>query len=124
MKVVVFAPEFPPRVGGMERYAFELVKNLARNNEVSVIVRKDYDNFDYRNIGLSNVKVIPIITFDFDEDVDNVITYVKENNIDLVHINNAGFSPAIPKIKSGLNVPVIATVHGKDFLKPFVYGKS
>src|SRR4030042_521454 len=107
MKAVVFAPEFPPQVGGMERYAFELVKNLARNNEVCVIVRKDYDNFDYRNIGLSNVKVIPIITFNFDEDTNNIINYVKKNDVDIIHINNAGFSPAIVDIKSKLNVPVI-----------------
>ncbi len=124
MRVALFAPEFPPKIGGMERYAFELAKSLSKNNKVGVITREDHKNIDYKKLGLASVNVKCLLTLDFDQDLELVLDYLKNNKADILHINNAGFSPAIPKIKSRLDIPVVVTVHGKDFLNSFIYTKQ
>jgi len=122
-KILFIAHEFPPFEGGMQTYAYELVSNLSTDNDVSVICRKDIEEGH-----IENVKIFPVLSEtknnDFFEDVENCINVIKDVNPDIIHILNAGFSIFTVHLKKELNIPVIVTAHGKDFMKPWVFPKA
>jgi glycosyltransferase involved in cell wall biosynthesis len=99
----------------METYALELIKELSKKHQISVAIRKDYENIDYPE--LSDVKIIPLLTYNLEDDVKRVLNLLENSNFDLIQINNAGFLVIANKIK---NISVVAKANGKDFLQSWL----
>ncbi|MFH1399776.1 MAG: glycosyltransferase family 4 protein [Candidatus Woesearchaeota archaeon] len=114
MRIVLFAPEYLPQIGGMEQYAFQLAKYIRLKHDVTVFTLESNPVF---------AGSVPCLNSNYEHDLAIVMQYIKEKNAEIVHINNAGFAPAIPILKK-LGVKVIVTVHGKDFLNPFRYAEK
>lgn len=119
MKIAIVAYEFPPRIGGMETYAFEIAKRFGESNNVSVIcVVENKDENYYRNLG-AKVSIFPFLTGVMPVDLETVADFIISEKPDIIHIMNAGFAVALKGIKV-LGVPVVVSANGKDFLQPWL----
>lgn len=107
LRIALVAPEFPPQTGGMETYALNLASALARaGNEVEVFAQDNAEPFDYSDFrlvrGLKLRRRHDMRLFD-------------GHSPDVWHVLNAGYA-WLASHKS----PVFASVHGNDFLSPWV----
>lgn len=111
MRILLVAPEFPPQLGGMETYAYELACALSALHDVAVLCRDGSDT-------VPHVEIFPEFA-----DAESILTIVERFRPDVVHLLNAGLSPAIPKLGER-NVPVVVTVHGKDYFQPWLASRE
>ena len=108
MHVGLIAPEFPPDVGGVERYSHGLAHALAAKGiEVTVLTRPHRDG----EVALEGVRVRPWLRLR--RSVDAKV--LKSLNVDLWHATNAAYAWV-----AELGVPTFVSVHGNDFLDPYV----
>lgn len=114
MRILLVAPEFPPQLGGMETYAYELAHALSASHDVCVLCRQGSEK-------VPGTETLPAFTGD--DPCIEVLEAVERFRPDVVHLLNAGLSPAIPKLGER-NVPAIVTVHGKDYFQPWLASRS
>lgn len=107
MRILLVAPEFPPQLGGMETYAYELARALSASHKVAVLCREGSDP-------VPNAEVFPEFT-----DTESILPVVERFKPDVVHLLNAGLSPVIPSLQKR-SIPCIVTVHGKDYFQPWL----
>lgn len=108
MQVGVIAPEFPPEVGGIQTYAYEFVRELARRgHRLTVFTRRHPEG----ETSLSGVRVLPSLKLR--RTLDRSI--LQEPNIDVWHVMNASYSWVALEAS-----PVVISVHGNDFLRPYL----
>lgn len=108
MRVGIIAPEFPPHIGGVETYSYEFTRELAdRGYAVTVftIAHKDGE------MRIPGVQVIPALKLSCHKDKQ----ILQDHKMDVWHIMNAAY--AWMAIESE---HVVASVHGNDFLLPYV----
>lgn len=108
MRVGVVAPEFPPEIGGIQTYAYEFVRELARRGfRVTVYTLRQPDG----QATVPGVTVLPVLrrrrTLD-----RRILAY---DSADVWHVMNAAYSWLALE-----TAPVLASVHGNDFLKPYI----
>jgi glycosyltransferase involved in cell wall biosynthesis len=108
MHVAIVAPEFPPEFGGMQTYACEFALELARRgNRVTVLTRSHPDG----EASLPGIDVVPALQLRRNLDRHLVRAHVA----DVWHVMNASYAWV------GLETsPVVASVHGNDFLRPYL----
>ncbi|WP_374339059.1 glycosyltransferase family 4 protein [Methyloversatilis sp.] len=108
MHIGVVAPEYPPELGGMQTYAIEFVRALAaRGHAVTVFTR----------IGPEGGPVVPGV------DVCRVLrerrhadrAILATPGIDAWHVMNACYAWVAAETS-----PVVVSVHGNDFLDPYL----
>ncbi len=108
MRIGVVAPEFPPDIGGVETYGFEVARELARRgHDVSVLTVAHAQ----REISAAGINVIP--TLKLKRHLDAAI--VKNFQMDLWHATNAAYAWLALE-----NKPVVVSVHGNDFIRPYI----
>lgn len=108
MRVNVVAPEFPPEVGGIQTYAYEFVRELAhRGFRVTVFTLRHPDG----QASIPDVTVLPILRRRRKLD-RRILAY---DSVDVWHVMNAAYSWIA--LETG---PVVASVHGNDFLRPYI----
>ncbi|MGO9445251.1 MAG: glycosyltransferase family 4 protein, partial [Thiobacillaceae bacterium] len=101
--------EFPPSLGGVETYAWEYSKELVRRgHEVTVFTAPQADGL----AELPGARVLPLLRRRRKHD-RNVL---RQHRVDVWHVMNAGYA----WLALDLPEPVIASVHGNDFLRPYV----
>lgn len=102
------AYEYPPLVGGMATYAQALAQHMdARGHEVHVFANEQAGAVD-------GIHVHPLLTTDLARDLPRLRRF----DMDLWHAINFGYAPL-----SWLKRPFVLTVHGTDFLTPWVRWK-
>lgn len=107
MHVGVIAPEFPPEFGGIQTYAYEFVRELARRGfRVTVFTRPHPDG----EISLAGVRVVPALKLR--RALDRHI--LLDATIDVWHVMNASYAWVALEA-----APVVISVHGYDFLEPY-----
>lgn len=108
MHVAIVSPEFPPDIGGVETYAFEFVKELAsRRCEVTVFtVRHAHGEVD-----VPGVRIEPVLKLCRAIDREALARY----KVDAWHALNAAYAWVAEELPNGL-----VTVHGNDFLRPYL----
>ena len=107
MRILLVAPEFPPQIGGMETYAFELTRQLAKEQEVAILSRPDA------------TRVPGAQMLQYYENEYSVPVAVSDFKPECIHLLNSGLAPIIPTLrKKGFTT--IVTVHGKDALQPWL----
>lgn len=99
------AYEFPPLIGGMATYAHALARSMAeRGWEVHVFANTQAARDD-------RWFVHPLLTTDLARDLPRLWPF----DMDVWHAINFGYAPL-----AMLKQPFVLTVHGNDFLKPWV----
>jgi len=110
LKIAVVAPEFPPEIGGTQRYAEGLVKALiSADVEVTVVLRKDSEykeSPEYFN-------VIKVLSIDYKKDRTALNSYW--GKFDVWHVCNASYSWI------GLFAPTVITIFGNDIIAPYLF---
>lgn len=105
VRLGLIAYEYPPLVGGMPTYARALAGHMRdRGYDVHVFAHREAEPAD----GLT---IHPILTADLARDLPALV----RQDMDLWHSINFGYAPL-----AMLKRPFVLTVHGTDFLDPWV----
>ena len=108
MHVGVIAPEFPPEVGGIQTYAYEFVRELARRGyRVTVFTQRHAGG----EISSPEVKIVPVLGRR--RALDRRI--LEAPDVDIWHVMNAAYAWVTLEAS-----PVVISVHGNDFLRPYI----
>ena len=108
MHVGVISPEFPPDIGGIETYAYEFCRELAsRGHRVTVFTQRHPKG----EVEPQGVAVVPALRMR--RPVDREI--LRDSSVDVWHVMNAAYAWLALEAK-----PVLVSVHGNDFLKPYL----
>ncbi len=122
MRILIISYHFPPLIGGMSTYAFEIARNLPSNCRITIIVPVYEETA--QKLFKGRMRVFPLLTKLLDVDLQSVQEFIKnEKSFDAMHIMHSSFSPALLRLKD-LSVPVLVTVHGKDFFQPWLNAKK
>jgi len=105
--VGLIAPEFPPDIGGVETYSFELAKALAAlGHQVKVFTVP-------HNGGEATLPGVPILpTLRLRKRLDRQL--LRDHPMDVWHATNAAYSWLALEARN-----VVLSVHGNDFLHPY-----
>ncbi|MEL7665716.1 MAG: glycosyltransferase family 4 protein [Methanosarcina mazei] len=120
MKICMYTSEFPPDIGGISTYVYNLSKKLVeRGHEVTVITRGNWRKTYYEKIeGISvyRVRFIPFFPSPFKIHEIYVTKLLKslKFDFDLIHLHGY-FLPVKPVFNNSL--PVIFTSHGNSTKK-------
>jgi len=107
MRIGIIAPEFPPDIGGVETYAYEFTRELSRRgHDVTVFTQRH----DEGEVTLPGVRVLPALRLR--RRLDRHI--LREYDMDVWHVMNAAYAWLAIE-----TTPVIVSVHGNDFLRPY-----
>lgn len=115
MKVCMYTSEFPPDVGGISTYVYNLSKRLVdRGHKVTVITRGTWKKTNYEEIeGISvyRVRFIPSFPspFKIHQIYINKLLKSLKFNFDLIHLHGT-LMPVKPAFNNSL--PVLFTSHG------------
>lgn len=108
MKVGLISPEFPPDIGGVETYSFELARALVRHGyDVTVFTMPHVEG----EVSLPGARILPQLTLRRRLDRD----LLEQTPMDVWHATNAAYSWIGMERKN-----VVVSVHGNDFLRPYV----
>jgi phosphatidylinositol alpha-1,6-mannosyltransferase len=108
MHVAIVSPEFPPDIGGVETYALEYAQELARrSHEVTVFTVRHPKG----EVSLPGVRIEPVLRLSRAADRRIFASF----RADVWHPLNAGYAWIANERPNGL-----VTVHGNDFLRPYV----
>jgi phosphatidylinositol alpha-1,6-mannosyltransferase len=105
LRIGIVSPEFPPEIGGMETLSLELAEQLAQQHEVIVFTIPGAKPPRY------SFTVAATLSGSAFEDI--AVLNVAE--VDIWLTMNASYAAIAPK----LTAPVVAYVHGNDFLSPW-----
>lgn len=110
MKIGILSPEFPPTIGGVETYAFQYVQALKRARpdwEISVFTRPHPEG----EIEMPGVRILRSLRRR--RRIDRRLA--RDQGIDTWHVMNAGYGWFAAEAER-----VVVTVHGNDFLRPYL----
>ena len=108
MNVGVISPEFPPEIGGVETYAYEFARELAhQGHRVTVFTRQHLEG----ETALPGVHVVPSLKLR--QSIDRAL--LRDTSFDVWHVMNAAYAWVALEAS-----PVVISVHGNDFLQPYV----
>jgi len=108
MHVGVIAPEFPPEIGGIQTYAYEFVRELARRGHPVTVFTRPHSEGEAL---LPGVKVVAALKRR--RALDRHI--LRDRDIDVWHVMNAAYAWVALE-----TAPVVVSVHGNDFLGPYI----
>ena len=108
MHIGIVSPEFPPDIGGVESYAYEFTKELCRRgHHVTAFTRRHPEG----ETNLEGADIRPELQFC--RRLDRRV--LLELQPDIWHVMNAAYAWLAMETK-----PVVTSVHGNDFLKPYI----
>ncbi len=107
MHVAVVSPEFPPDIGGVETYAFEFVKELARRGHQITVFTVRHPQGE---ANLPGVSIEPVLKLCRAIDRETLASYTA----DVWHALNAAYAWVANERPSG-----VVSVYGNDFLRPY-----
>ena len=108
MHIGIVAPEFPPEIGGMQTYAVEFARELVRRgHRVTVFTRCRESQVPL----LEGVAVRQVLSSRAGPDLDRL----REVHVDAWHVMNAAYAWVSLHF-----APTVVSVHGNDFLRPFI----
>ena len=118
MKIALIAPYFPPNIGGIETYIYELARKLSKQHKVEVFtcgrgVTESYNGvkvFRLRAFDLQNIPIKPSIPYPIPF---SLIYKLVESDVDLIHAHGHAFIPSFQAALAArlANKPFVLTVH-------------
>jgi phosphatidylinositol alpha-1,6-mannosyltransferase len=107
MRVAVISPEFPPDIGGVETYAVEFVKELARRGHQITVFTVRHPQGEEE---LPGVSIKPVLKLCRAVDRETLAAY----SADVWHALNAAYAWVANERPHG-----VVSVYGNDFLRPY-----
>jgi glycosyltransferase involved in cell wall biosynthesis len=108
VRIAIVSPEFPPEFGGMQTYAAEFALELARRgHEVHVFTRRR----EVSQATLPGLTVHGVLYGLAGPDRE----VLRGHRADAWHVMNAAYAWVALEFS-----PVVVTVHGNDFLRPYI----
>jgi phosphatidylinositol alpha-1,6-mannosyltransferase len=107
VRIGIVAPEFPPDVGGIETYAYEISRELARRDHDVFVFTKPHIGGEVESRG---IQVLPILLMKYKPDR----SLPKNFKMDVWHVMNAAYAWLALETE-----PVVISVHGNDFINPY-----
>ena len=111
MRIGIVAPEFPPDIGGVETYAYEFSVELARRGHKVLVFTCPHPKGEISGQGF---EVLPRLRVHYGADRE----LLKKYSMDVWHVMNAAFAWMALEAS-----PVVVSVHGNDFLNPYLLPK-
>lgn len=111
MEILFISHKYPPAVGGMEKYSYELVEGFIRKgHQVHKLIYEGEGN-----------KIMWLLSV-----VSKAEDILKQNpGIELIHLNDGLMTFFARKLKKVTDVPVVSTFHGLDITFPLgIYQKK
>lgn len=100
MKLLVISRAYPPEIGGMQEYAYQLIRHLSQTDAVSPIVR-----------AVPSTGLLPFFLFLFHALMKGCLF---SRRVDLIYLCDAALSPLALLLKHITRKPVIIMVYGLD----------
>ena len=110
LRICIISPEFPPSFGGIETYSSQFARELQRRGHQVVVYTIAHS---IGEVKIPGVKIRPDLKLCSRLDREVLIGTTKE--FDVWHVMNAAYA----WVALILN-PVVVSVHGNDFLKPYI----
>lgn len=110
MRIGIIAPEFPPDIGGMQTYAYELATEIARRGHDVVVFTIAHTQGELQ---LDSIKIVP--TLKLRRRYDKSI--LKEYKMDIWHCMSSNYAWV-----ALYGAPTVLSIHGNDFLS--LWGRS
>lgn len=108
MRIGIVSPEFPPGIGGVESYAHGYSRELiSKGYEVTVFTTADSDPSV-----LPDATLIADLKVSLEHDRGTLLAH----NVDAWHVMNAAYA----WLAECNSKPTIVSVHGNDFLRPYL----
>ena len=118
MKIALIAPYFPPNIGGIETYIYELARRLSKQHKVEVFtcgrgVIERYNGvkvFRLRAIDLQNIPFRPRIPYPIPA---SLMFKLVESDVDLIHAHGHAFITSFQAALAArlTNKPFVLTIH-------------
>lgn len=108
MRIGIVSPEFPPDMGGIQTYAFEYARELARIGHAVTVFTIPHSEGELKD---TEFRIEPVLALR--RRLDRKIT--RRHDIDIWHCMNAAYAWLALETS-----PVFVTVHGNDFLSPYI----
>ena len=108
MRIGIVAPEFPPDIGGVETYSFELGRALVARGHCVTVFTVPHPAGEVTAPGIEVKPVLKQL-----RRLDRTI--LAEHSMDIWHATNAAYSWLALEARN-----VVISVHGNDFLRPYV----
>lgn len=108
MRIGIVAPEFPPDIGGIETYSYELARALAFRGHRVIVFTTPHAGGE---ISMPGLEVIPRLRQLRRADRSIVVDYP----MDIWHATNAAYAWLALETSN-----VVVSVHGNDFLRPYI----
>jgi phosphatidylinositol alpha-1,6-mannosyltransferase len=107
MRIAIVSPEFPPDIGGVETYAREFVRELARRGHEVIVFTVPHPRGE---APLPNIRLMPVLKLCLSADRKTFASVTA----DAWHALNAAYAWIVRDQPSA-----VVTVHGNDFLRPY-----
>lgn len=130
MKILYITPSFFPQRGGTEQVIAELIKQLSKNHEITMLTQKRSKHWKYietiNGIKVHRIRPLPhylghILHFELKQHqlVHKAIQLHKTHNFDLIHnFHVFEFSRAVNTLRKKLQLPIITSLMGWDSFDP------
>lgn len=108
MQIGLISPEFPPQVGGIQTYSFNIAKELVRRgHDVTVF---SVPTIEKEELSYCNFRILRNLRLCRSLD----LSMLRKSHLDVFHCTNASYSWMAKEIKQ-----VVVSVHGQDFFNPY-----
>lgn len=109
MRIGIIAPEFPPDIGGVETYSYEFARELGKRGHEVLVFTTPHKKGE---ISIEGVQILPVLIARRNRDSP----VLKKFKMDAWHVMNAAYAWVALEVAQ----PVIVSVHGNDFLWPYI----
>src|SRR3989344_2249152 len=110
MKLLFITRKYPPAIGGMENYSFNLFENLKKINSETYLI--------------ANIKGNKNLFFFYFSAYKKGVQLIKKHNITHVHMGDALLAPLGQRLRAKTGVKISITIHGLDVTYQFPFYRT
>lgn len=118
MKIVLVTPYFPPNVGGIETYVYELAKRLSKENTIYVFTCGRGVTEKYDGVKVFRLKAIDIQNLPFSLKIPypiplSLVFKLAKYDVDIIHVHGHAFITSFEAAVASrlVHKPLILTIH-------------
>ncbi|MFZ7138726.1 MAG: glycosyltransferase family 4 protein [archaeon] len=118
MKIALVTPYFPPNIGGIETYVYELAKRLSKHHDVYVFTCGRGMTETYGNVKVFRMKAIDIQNLPFPIKIPypiplSLMFKLAKFDVDIIHVHGHAFFTSLEAAVAAriVHKPLILTIH-------------
>jgi rhamnosyl/mannosyltransferase len=119
--ILVIGKYYPPEIGGLERYTYDVARIAGKNHRVTVLAHNRGPNDSIERCGnLTVIRCGTIKVISSQPISPSMLSHMRSLKPDLVHFNAPNFWAAGMLLLSRYNGPLIVTHHADVFARPIL----